>query len=262
MHAAYLAAAELAGTLGMEERASSLRNQSGEVVERLQRAFWCEPLGTYGVALDGKKRLCRVRTSNAGHVLFAGVASAEQATQVATTLLGQKMFSGWGIRTLAAGEVRYNPLSYHNGSVWPHDNALIAWGLARYGFKDEVIQVFEGLFDAANWFELRRLPELFCGFHRRPAHSPTQYPVACSPQAWATAAVFMLIRAALGLDVDAKNGRLHFVRPILPAFLKEMEIRNLRVGEATVNLMLRRRDEDVTVQVLEREGEVEVAVTK
>jgi len=262
VHAAYLAAAELAGILGMEERASRLRSQSGEVLERFQRAFWCEPLGTYGVALDGKKRLCRVRTSNAGHVLFTGVAPAERADLVTATLLGQEMFSGWGVRTLAAAEVRYNPLSYHNGSVWPHDNALIAWGLARYGFKDEVIQVFEGLFDAANWFELRRLPELFCGFHRRPAHSPTQYPVACSPQAWATGTVFLLIRAALGLDTDARSGRLHVARPILPTFLNEMEIRNLRVGEASVNLMLRRRGEDVTVQVLERDGEVDVAVTK
>jgi len=181
---------------------------------------------------------------------------------VATTLLGREMFSGWGIRTLAAGEARYNPLSYHNGSVWPHDNALIAWGLARYGFKDEVIHIFDGLFDAANWFALRRLPELFCGFHRRHADGPTQYPVACSPQAWATGAVFLLMRAALGLDVDARNGRLHFARPVLPAFLNEVEIRNLRVGEASVNLILRRRDKDVTVQVLRRDGQVEVAVTK
>ncbi|MBW2056471.1 MAG: amylo-alpha-1,6-glucosidase [Deltaproteobacteria bacterium] len=262
VHAAYLGAAELAGMLGMEEKAGRLKSQGGEVADRIQRAFWSESLGTYGIALDGRKRLCRVRTSNAGHLLFAGAAPAEQANLVAKSLLDDKTFSGWGIRTLAAGEVRYNPLSYHNGSVWPHDNALIAWGLARYGFKDEVIQIFEGLFDAANWFELRRLPELFCGFHRRPAHSPTQYPVACSPQAWATGAVFLLIRAALGLDTDARNGRVHFVRPILPVFLKEVEIRNLRVGEASVDLMLRRRDEDVTVQVLDRQGELEVAVTK
>lgn len=259
---AHLAAAELAEILGMGERASSLRRRSGELVERLQRAFWCEDLGTYGLALDGKKRLCRVSTSNAGHLLFAGAVPAERAKQVATTLLGREMFSGWGIRTLAAGEARYNPLSYHNGSVWPHDNALIAWGLARYGFKDEVIQIFDGLFDAANWFALRRLPELFCGFHRRHADAPTQYPVACSPQAWATGAVFLLMRAALGLDVDARNRRLHFARPVLPAFLNEVEIRNLRVGEASVNLILRRRDKDVTIQVLRRDGQVEVTVTK
>src|SRR6202035_3060025 len=153
------------------------------LAERFEAAFWCPEIETYALALDGAKAPCRVRTSNAGQVLFAGIAAPERAALVARGLMETRFNSGWGIRTVAKGEARYNPMSYHNGSVWPHDNAMIALGLARYGFKDPVQRIFSGLFDAASFWEPRRLPELFCGFARRHT-APTTYPVACSPQAW------------------------------------------------------------------------------
>src|SRR5262249_31125702 len=155
---------------------------------RFEKTFWCEDLGTYALALDGAKQLCRVRTSNAGHCLFTGIAAPERAVRVARTLLGPESFSGWGVRTLATTEARYNPMSYHNGSIWPHDNALIALGLSRYGLEEEVLQIMNGLFDASLFLDLHRLPELFCGFVRRPGEGPTLYPVACAPQSWAAAA--------------------------------------------------------------------------
>lgn len=135
-------------------------------------------LATYALALDGDKRPCRVRSSNAGQLLWSGIVPRERAGALVRTLTGPSSFCGWGVRTIAAGEARYNPMSYHNGSVWPHDNALIAEGLARYGFRDEAARIFEGIFAAASHVDLRRLPELFCGFPRRRAQGPTLYPVA------------------------------------------------------------------------------------
>src|SRR5205823_2033432 len=158
----------------------------------------CEDLGTYVLAQDGGKSPCRVRTSNAGHCLLTGIAAPERALRVARTLLSHDSFSGWGIRTVAAREARYNPMSYHNGSIWPHDNAPIAAGLARYGLKDEALRVMNAMFDASLFFDMHRLPELFCGFERRAGEGPTLYPVACAPQAWAAAAIFLLLQACLG----------------------------------------------------------------
>src|SRR5438128_3173709 len=152
---------------------------------KFEEAFWLDDLGTYALALDGDKRPCRVRTSNAGHCLFTGIASPERARRAAHVLLQKDSFSGWGIRTLAASEVRYNPMSYHNGSVWPHDNALIAAGLDRYGLKTAVLDVLTGLYEASRFVDLHRLPELFCGFVLRPGEGPALYPVACAPQSWA-----------------------------------------------------------------------------
>jgi glycogen debranching enzyme len=168
------------------------------------------------------------------------------------------MFSGWGIRTLAAGQQRYNPMSYHDGSIWPHDNAISALGLARAGFHDHAARVMDGLFDASRHFELARLPELFCGFSRRGDEGPTRYPVACSPQAWAAGAVFMLLQACLGLEVDAPARLLHFDQARLPAFLDDLRIDNLAVGDASVNLHVVRRPRGVRVDVLGRQGVVEV----
>jgi glycogen debranching enzyme len=230
--------------------------------ERFEQAFWCDDLGTYALALDGAKRPCRVRTSNAGHCLLTGIASPERARRVARALLDADSFSGWGVRTVSATEARYNPMSYHNGSVWPHDNALLAWGLAHYGLKDEVLQVMNGLFDASQFLDLHRLPELFCGFTRRPGEGPTLYPVACAPQAWSAAAVFLLVQACLGLKAQATEGRLSFCYPLLPAFLEDVHIRNLRVGEATVDLLLLRHGQDVGINVLRREGKVEINMLK
>jgi glycogen debranching enzyme len=169
----------------------------------------------------------------------------------------QNSFTGWGVRTLAFSEARFNPMSYHNGSVWPHDNALIAAGLARYGFKDEAGRILGGLFDASLSVEYR-LPELFCGFYRRKGAGPVPYPTACSPQAWSAASVFLLLQAILGMNIDAAHARLSFVRPVLPSFLDEVRIQNLRVGAASVDVLITRRAQYATVQVERREGRVEL----
>jgi glycogen debranching enzyme len=261
-YAAKRAAAVLAAALGNAEMAARLQNQARELQERFERAFWCDDLSTYALALDGDKRPCRVRSSNPGHCLMAGIADPERARRTAGTLLNASSFSGWGVRTLADTEVRYNPMSYHNGSVWPHDNALIACGFARYRFKPEVLQVLQGMFDASTFVDLHRLPELFCGFRRRPGEGPTLYPVACAPQAWAAAAVFMLLQACLGLEVKAIQRQLCFNYPLLPEALPDVRIHNLRIGEASVDLQLVRHKNNVGINVLRREGQVEILMVK
>jgi glycogen debranching enzyme len=261
-YAAKRAAAVLAAALGNADMAARLENQARELQERFERAFWCDDLSTYALALDGDKRPCRVRSSNPGHCLMAGIADPERARRTAGTLLNASSFSGWGVRTLADGEVRYNPMSYHNGSVWPHDNALIAYGFARYGFKPEVLQVLQAMFDASTFVDLHRLPELFCGFSRRPGEGPTLYPVACAPQAWAAAAVFMCLQACLGLEVKAIQRQLCFNYPLLPEALPDVRIHNLRVGEASVDLQLVRHKNNVGINVLRREGQVEILMVK
>jgi glycogen debranching enzyme len=258
VYAAQLGAARLAEALGKPERAADLRSRAADLRTRFDAAFWCDELSTYALALDGHKRSCRVRTSNAGHCLFSGIALPERAAPLADQLLSSEMFSGWGVRTLAVTERRYNPMSYHNGSVWPHDNALIAHGLARYDFKGHAMRVMTGLFDASLFLDLNRLPELFCGFARRPGEGPTQYPVACSPQAWAAAAPFMLLQAALGLSVCGDEGRVRFDHPMLPAFLEDVRFTNLRVGAGSVDLRLHRYPDNVGINVLKRSGKTEV----
>jgi glycogen debranching enzyme len=263
VYAAKLAAAELAELLGDPARARDLSKQAKTLFRRFDESFWCDELSTYALALDGRKQPCRVRTSNAGHCLFAGIASAEHARRVAATLTHETSFSGWGIRTVATSEARYNPMSYHNGSVWPHDNSLIAAGFARYDLKESAAIVLAGLLDASLFFDLHRLPELFCGFPRRPGEAPTLYPVACAPQSWASASVFLLLKACLGLSVSASERRLTFSKPILPRFLQQVTIRGLKVADGRADLLLTRHDEgDVGVNVLRREGALDVVVLK
>jgi glycogen debranching enzyme len=262
VYAAKRGAAALALALDQTERAAELLRQADALQQRFERAFWSEELASYALALDGDKRPCLVRTSNAGHCLFTGIAGREHARRTARTLLEEHTFSGWGIRTVASSEARYNPMSYHNGSIWPHDNALIAGGFARYGLKDQVLRVLTGLFDASLFVDLHRLPELFCGFHRRPGAGPTLYPVACAPQAWSAASVFLLLQACLGLSVHAPQAQIHFDYPLLPPSLKEVHIRNLRVGEACVDLQLDRHGNDVGIHVLRREGHIEIVMVK
>ena len=263
VYAAKIAASELAKVLGDVARSQELSQQAEVLAKRFEEAFWCDELSTYAIALDGKKEPCRVRTSNPGHCLFAGIAKAEHARRVVATLTDETSFSGWGIRTVASSEARYNPMSYHNGSVWPHDNALIAAGFARYGFKESAAMLLAGLLDATLFFDLHRLPELFCGFPRRPGESPTLYPVACAPQAWASGAILLLLEACLGLSVSAPEQTVVFSKPVLPAFLPKVSIRGLNVGEARVDLLLTRHDEgDVGVNVLRRNGALEVLILK
>jgi glycogen debranching enzyme len=262
VYAARRAAATLARVLGQDGDAQRLERQAEELRENFERAFWSEEISTYALALDGEKRRCEVRSSNAGHCLFTGIASRPRGWRVAHTLLNEASFSGWGIRTLDANEVRYNPMSYHNGSVWPHDNSLIAHGMSRYGRKDGAVKVLSGLFEASQHFDLQRMPELFCGFRQRPHEGPTLYPVACAPQAWAAGSVFLLIQACLGLDVDAVSGRICLDRPELPSCVDRLTLRDLSAGAATVDLVFERYGKDVGVHIGRREGEVEVVVVK
>jgi glycogen debranching enzyme len=261
VYAAQQGAARLAEALGMHDRARDLGERSEQLRQRFDHAFWCEDLGTFALALDGAKRPCRVRSSNAGQTLFTGIVLPERVAPLADQLLTAEMFSGWGIRTVASGEHRYNPMSYHNGSIWPHDNALIAWGLARHGMREQALSVMTALFDASLFVDLNRLPELSCGFSRRPGEGPTLYPVACSPQSWVAAAPLLLLRAALGMTVEGGKNRVRFDRPALPSFLEEVTIKNLQVGpESSVDLDLRRHPEDVGVNIAGRRGSARVEV--
>ncbi|MHC2436555.1 amylo-alpha-1,6-glucosidase [Bradyrhizobium sp. USDA 4451] len=253
-------AARAARTLGFADKAARLDAEAERLRERFEAAFWCEELGTYALALDGAKQPCRVRTSNAGQTLFSGMVREDRARRVAADLMSQKFFSGWGIRTVAAGEARYNPMSYHDGSIWPHDNALIALGLARYGLKHSVAHLFKGLFDAASYMELRRLPELFCGFRRERRRGPVLYPVACAPQAWASATPFTLLEAALGLEFDTVRGEIRLRDPRLPEFLNDVVLRDLRLGASSVDLRLRRHGDEVSLEVLRTRGQIQVSI--
>jgi glycogen debranching enzyme len=262
VYGARLAVAEMANALGKPDVARIERERANRLRNAFDEAFWCEDLGTYALALDGKKRPCRVRSSNAGQCLWSGIATPEHARRVTEGLLSPTGFSGWGIRTLDASEVRYNPISYHNGSVWPHDNALIAAGFRRYGFVDAALRTFSSLFGGATLLELHRLPELYCGFERRGGVGPTLYPVACLPQAWASGSVFMLLQACLGLEISAYAREVRLEAPVLPPEINELVIRNLAIGAATIDLLLQRHDHnDVGVTVLRRQGDIRAVVT-
>ena len=257
-YAARLAAARLAAALGHPDEAQELVAKAQLLKERFNDAFWCEELSTYAIALDREKRPCKIKASNAGHCLFTEIAADEYARRVAHTLLDEGSFSGWGIRTLDASEVRYNPMSYHNGSVWPHDNALIAAGCARYGLKEEINAIVTGLFNASLFFELQRLPELFCGFTRREGVGPTLYPVACSPQSWAAGSVLLLLQTCLGLSIQAHQSEVYFTSPSLPDIVQEVHIKNLRVGASYVDLVVDHSFRGVGVE--RRQGEVNVVL--
>ena len=260
--AAKRAAAILATERGDHDYAAHLEQQAASLKTQFQQAFWCEEIGTYALALDGEKRACRVRSSNAGHALFTGIADHACALRVAAGLTSLEAFSGWGIRTLSTGQSRYNPMSYHNGSIWPHDNALIVLGFARYGLKVEAAKVFAGMYDAVRYQELRRLPELFCGFNRRQRRGPTAYPVACAPQAWASAAPFAFLAACLGMQLRHEADEIRFTDPRMPDFLDDVTIRGLRVGRSRADVRLCRDGDDVTVTVLNREGSVRIVEVK
>jgi glycogen debranching enzyme len=253
-------AARCARRLGRNDKARKLEAEAQRLAERFEEAFWCDQLGSYALALDGAKAPCQVRTSNAGQLLFSGIVREDRARIVAADLMQPHFFTGWGIRTVARGEARYNPMSYHDGSIWPHDNALIALGFARYGLKRQVVHLFKGLFDAASYMDLRRLPELFCGFRREKGRGPTLYPVACAPQAWASATPFTLLEAALGLEFDVQRGEIRLRNPRLPAFLNEVVLRELRLGTSSVDLRVRRHDDEVSLEVLRTQGQIQVSI--
>jgi glycogen debranching enzyme len=260
VYAARLVAAEMARALGHADLAIELEAAAREIRARFEERFWCEDIATYALALDGEKRPCKVVTSNPGHCLFTGIVSPERARAVLAGFEDEHLNSGWGLRTVAENELRYNPMAYHNGSVWPHDTAIAAAGAARYRAKTLTAQLLASQFDAATYFSLYRLPELFCGFRRREAEAPTRYPVACAPQSWAAGSIFMLIEACLGITIDAGKRQLTLDHPLLPTSVNELHIRGLGVHDAEVDLVLRRQSGGVGVAVERRLGKLAVVV--
>ena len=244
--AAYRSMARLARRRGDEASSARWRARSEQIREAVERRFWMEDVGSYGIAIDGDGELCRVRASNPGHLLFCGLPSAGRAKRVTEQLLSAAFESGWGIRTLATGEARFNPMSYHNGSIWPHDTALCVAGMAKYGERAGVVRLLSGLFETAVRFDMR-LPELFCGFPRAPGEPPVAYPVACIPQAWAAGSVFMLLQACLGITVDGWRQEISVDHPALPIGIDSLRIEGLWVGGAREDLQFQHAGQRVIV---------------
>jgi glycogen debranching enzyme len=248
----------VAADLGFLEKSEKLRLQANELRKRFQEAFWSDEISMFAIALDKNKRQCRIRSSNAGQCLFSLIASPTQSQLTIDSLLSQDLFSGWGVRTLSTGEKRYSPMSYHNGSVWPHDNALTAFGVSTSRNKELALKILTGLLDLSIFAEFHRLPELVCGFSRRPGKGPTLYPVACSPQAWAAGAVYLALQSCLGLSICAKESRVYLYHTSLPEAVPEVRIRNLSIGAACLDLAFQRHAETVSVDIPRRTGEIEI----
>jgi glycogen debranching enzyme len=261
VYAAKSKIAEIYALLGDEQRASQLRAQASTLREQFNEAFWNEQEGYFALALDGAKRQVRTITSNPAHCLWTGIVDEQRAEQIAQRLMAEDMFSGWGIRTLAASERVYNPMSYHNGSVWPHDNAIAAAGLKRYGFNAAAQRVAASLFDVGAAARDYRLPELLCGFARNGSRQVVSYPVACTPQAWAAAAPMLLLEALLGICAQGDRSSLAINQPLLPAGIEQLCLRGMRVGNARVSLAFRRtRTGNTSFELLDQEGEVRVTM--
>jgi glycogen debranching enzyme len=248
--------ADLAAMLG-EGRQAEWADRAETVRTLVEDRYWMEDEQFYAIALDGDGAQCRAISSNAGHLLFSGLPSRERAHQVTRRMLGAEFRSGWGLRTLARGQVRFNPMSYHNGSVWPHDTVMAAAGMARYGERRAVALLLGEIYAAASHFHLR-LPELFCGFKQAPGEPPIAYPVACLPQAWAAGSVFLMLQAALGVRIDAIEGVIEVENPILPAGIERLNVTNLSVGASRVDLAFQQMDSHTAVIPRRREGPVSV----
>lgn len=259
----YLAKTLLAGLYrraGEADRADALEREAAELRERFNRDFWQEQLGTFALALQAGNEPVAVASSNPAHALWTGIADEDKAKRTVARLMEDDLFSGWGVRTLSTRERRYNPIGYHLGSVWPHDNAIVAAGFKRFGGDRAALRIFSGILEAAMHFEDYRLPELFAGYARDEFGIPVHYPVACHPQAWAAGSVPYLVQTALGLEPDAFQKTLRIVRPRLPHFVDRIVLDGLRVGDARVGLRFERVFEGVDVQVLRVDGDLEVEV--
>jgi glycogen debranching enzyme len=254
VHDAKVRMASLYQALGQPDRAEQLTREAAQLQAAIAERFWLEDLGTFALALDWEKRKVPTVASNAGHLLWSRVPTAAQAGRMVERLLRPDMFSGWGIRTLSASHAAYNPMSYHNGSLWPHDNALVALGFGLYGWRAEAGAVLDGLYEACAQMESNRLPELFCGMQRTSGMRPVLYPVSCAPQAWASGAFFMLLQAVLGLFPEAPSGVLHVRNPVLPHFIRDLTLTNLRIGRSRVSLQFRRHRDRTLVNLLEITG--------
>ena len=252
----------LAGIFDENELSGKLSTEAGNLKKQFNESFWDSELGCYVLALDGNKKPCRVISSNAGQCLFTGIVDEDKARMLTDTLMNANMFSGWGIRTLAEGEKRYNPMSYHNGSIWPHDNALIAYGLSLYGFQEESLRIMNALFDASLFIDLQRLPELYCGFVRKANEGPTAYPVACSPQAWSVTVLFMLLQSCLKISINASTKTIVFDKPDLPAYLEKIHVSKLMVGEHELSFDAYRHEFDIGFNVIQKPPGWEVIIKK
>jgi glycogen debranching enzyme len=250
-------AAECVDYLGDPDLAANLRREAADLQQRFEERFWCEDLGYYAYALDGDKKPVKTIASNAGHLLWSGIVRSDRAERVVRRLREPDMWSGWGIRTLSARHPAYNPFSYQNGSVWPHDNGIIAMGFKRYGFAQEAALIARDISEAGRYFLLNRLPELYAGIERAPGTFPVQYLGANVPQAWAAGSVFQLLRAILGLEADAPNKTL-YLDPMLPLWLPDLTVRQLRIGQATLDLRFWREGTVTRHEVLARQGDVRV----
>jgi glycogen debranching enzyme len=260
-YGAWHGAAQLAALKGDLRAVDEWSARAYRLRERFELEFWCEDLDTYALALDGRRRPCRVRTSNPGHCLFSGIVTPERAKRVCDTLMADASFNGWGVRTVAASERRYNPQSYHNGSIWPHDNAIVAAGASRYGFTSAATRILNATLELSEAVDLHRLPELICGFTRR-GREPTLYPVACAPQAWAAGAAFLMLAASLGMQIDAPARRISFSRGRLPESIEWIRLTDLAIGDAHVDLQIERHPHDLGVTIIRREGDVEIVTVK
>ena len=261
-YAAKLGIAGLFKRAGDRDRADRLIREARRLRERFNRDFWMEDEGCYALALQAGGRQAAVVSSNPGQALWTGIVDQDKAERTIKRLMAEDMFSGWGVRTLSSKARAYNPIGYHLGTVWPHDNSIIAAGCRRYGQDSEALRIFLGLFDAAYHFHAHQLPELFCGFGRAQYEIPINYPVACHPQAWASGSFPFLLTTLLGLTPEAFEKRLRIIRPLLPEFLDRLELRRLHVGGAVVDLAFRREAQDIHVDVVKLQGELDVQVDK
>ena len=260
VYGAKLGAARIARSLGEMPRAISLVEAAQALQARFNSAFWCADIESFALALDGEKQPCRVRTSNPGHCLFTGIAHAEHGRRLIAGFGDEQMFSGWGVRTVAESELRFNPMSYHNGAIWPHDNSLLAAGAARYDDKTFALRILTAQYEAAQKFDLLRLPELFCGFRRRGRELPLQSPVACSPQTASAGSTFLLLQSVLGIAIDALDRQIVLAHPVMPEGFEEIRVRNLSVGEASVDFTVRRHGGSVSASVERREGKLDLVI--
>jgi glycogen debranching enzyme len=249
------------GELLTDGRARAWHMRAEDIRQRVEERFWMEDEQFYAIALDGDGNPCEAIGSNAGHLLFTGLPTAARAEAVSRRLLGAEFRSGWGLRTLARGQARFNPMSYHNGSVWPHDTSLGVAGMARYGERDAVAMIIGEIYAAASHFQMR-LPELFCGFEREPGEGPIAYPVACLPQAWAAGSVFLMLQAALGVTIDAMARTVTIDAPTLPTGIERLTVSRLQVGDALVDLAFERLGDQVVVMPRNRVGELRIVTTR
>lgn len=247
--------ASLMRSFGETRRAEKLKKDAAELARRFDHAFWMPQRGFYAMALDREKKQLQVISSNPGHLLFTRMLSQERARAITQRFMQPDMFSGWGLRTISRDERVFNPLSYHRGSIWPHDNSIAAHGMALYEFRDAALTVFTGLAQAALNFRDYRLPELFCGIQRREQDEPVQYPVSCSPQSWASGAIFLLLTSVLGIRPSAPRKELTIVNPSLPDWLDYLNIRNLHIGGSRVGLDFTRRGTRTFCNVVDVEGD-------